>query len=152
MISEQFMHKGIHLALKLDGTLPNLVGNIYKFEQVIVNLVINAKDAIEEKENILNKDFAKVVEICSSREDQHVCVEIKDNGIGIESKDIDKIMLPFYSTKKEGVGSGLGLSISFGIIRDMNGTIEIQSEQMKGTTIRIMIPVKKELTKQSEKK
>lgn len=152
MISEQFMHKGIHLALKLDGTLPNLVGNIYKFEQVIVNLVINAKDAIEEKENILNKDFAKVVEICSSREDQHVCVEIKDNGIGIESKDIDKIMLPFYSTKKEGVGSGLGLSISFGIIRDMKGTIEIQSERMKGTTIRIMIPVKKELTKQSEKK
>jgi len=152
MISEQFMHKGIHLALNLDGTLPNLVGNIYKFEQVIVNLVINAKDAIEEKENILNKDFAKVVEICSSREDQHVCVEIKDNGIGIESKDIDKIMLPFYSTKKEGVGTGLGLSISFGIIRDMNGTIEIQSERMKGTTIRIMIPVKKELTKQSEKK
>lgn len=152
MISEQFMHKGILLALILDGTLPNLVGNIYKFEQVIVNLVINAKDAIEEKENILNKDFAKVVEICSSREDQHVCVEIKDNGIGIESKDIDKIMLPFYSTKKEGVGTGLGLSISFGIIRDMKGTIEIQSERMKGTTIRIMIPVKKELTKQSEKK
>jgi PAS domain S-box-containing protein len=152
MISEQFIHKGIHLALNLDGTLPHLVGNTYKFEQVIVNLIINAKDAIEEKENILNKDFAKVVEICSSREDQHVCVEIKDNGIGIESKDIDKIMLPFYSTKKEGVGTGLGLSISFGIIRDMNGTIEIQSERMKGTTIRIMIPIKKELTKQSEKK
>ena len=152
MISEQFMHRGIRLALNLDGTLPHLVGNTYKFEQVIVNLIINAKDAIEEKENILNKDFAKVVEICSFREDKYVCVEVKDNGIGIELKDIDKIMLPFYSTKKEGVGTGLGLSISFGIIRDMNGTIEIQSERMKGTTIRIMIPVKKELTKQSEKK
>jgi PAS domain S-box-containing protein len=152
MISEQFMHRGIRLALNLDGTLPHLVGNTYKFEQVIVNLIINAKDAIEEKENILNKDFAKVVEICSFREDKYVCVEVKDNGIGIELKDIDKIMLPFYSTKKEGVDIGLGLSISFGIIRDMNGTIEIQSERMKGTTVRIMIPLKKELTEQSEKK
>jgi two-component system, NtrC family, sensor kinase len=69
---------------------------------------------------------------------------VKDTGIGIESKDIDKVMLPFYSTKKEGVGTGLGLSISFGIIRDMNGIIEIQSERLVGTTIRIMIPIKKD--------
>jgi len=152
MISEQFKHKGIHFVLNLDRTLPHPVGNTYKFEQVIVNLIINAKDAIDEKENFLKEDFAKVVEICSSLEDQHICVEVKDNGIGIEPTDIDKVMLPFYSTKKEGVGTGLGLSISFGIIRDMKGTIEIQSERLKGTTIRIMIPVKKELTKQAEKK
>jgi len=152
MISEQFKHMGIHFVLNLDGTLPLPVGNTYKFEQVIVNLIINAKDAIEEKEHILNSSFKKVVEICSYREDQHVCVEVKDNGIGIESKDLDKVMLPFYSTKKEGVGTGLGLSISFGIIRDMNGTLEIQSERLKGTTIRIMIPVIKESTTLSDKK
>jgi len=152
MISEQFKHMGIHFVLNLDGTLPQPVGNTYKFEQVIVNLIINAKDAIEEKAHILNMDFKKVVEICSYREDQHVCVEVKDNGIGIESKDIDKVMLPFYSTKKEGDGTGLGLSISFGIIRDMNGTLDIQSERLKGTTIRIMIPVKKESTTLSEMK
>jgi signal transduction histidine kinase len=145
MISEQFKHNGIHLILNLDGNVPQLVGNTYKFEQVIVNLIINAKDAIEEKENILNMTFTKVVEISSSREKQAVCVEVKDNGIGIEPNDIDKVLLPFYSTKKEGVGTGLGLSISFGIIRDMNGTIEIQSERLKGTSIRIMIPVKKNL-------
>jgi len=144
MISEQFKHNAIHVVLNLDGTLPQIVGNTYKFEQVMVNLIINAKDAIEEKANTLNTDFVKVVEICSYREHQHIGVEVKDNGIGIESKDVDKVMLPFYSTKKEGSGTGLGLSISFGIIRDMNGTIEIQSERMKGTTIRIMIPVKKE--------
>jgi PAS domain S-box-containing protein len=152
MISEQFKHKGIHLVLNLDGKLPHPVGNTYKFEQVIVNLIINAQDAIEEKENILKTDFTKVVEIFTYLEDRHVCVEVKDNGIGIESNDIDKVMLPFYSTKKEGIGTGLGLSISFGIIRDMNGTLEIQSERLKGTTIRIMIPVKKELTKQAKKK
>ena len=144
MVSEQFKHNGIHFVLNLDGILPEVVGNTYKFEQVMVNLIINAKDAIEEKADTLNTDFVKAVEISSYREHQHIYVEVKDNGIGIESKDVDKVMLPFYSTKKEGLGTGLGLSISFGIIRDMNGTIEIQSERLKGTTIRIMIPVKKE--------
>jgi len=142
MIAEQYEHHGIHLDLNLDGSLPHPIGNTYKFEQVIVNLIINAKDAIEEKENLRGPGFQKKVEISSKLEDQVVCVEVKDNGIGIDAKDIDKVMLPFYSTKKEGVGTGLGLSISFGIIRDMSGTIEIQSERMKGTTIRILIPVK----------
>lgn len=151
MIFEQFKHIGIQLSLKLDGTLPDPIGNTYKFEQVIVNLIINAKDAIEEKQNFLNLEFEKVVEIISSLEDSHICVEVKDTGIGIETKDLDKVMLPFYSTKKEGTGTGLGLSISFGIIRDMNGFIEIQSERLKGTTIRILIPKKKENPNQSEK-
>jgi len=152
MISEQFKHNGIYFSLNLDGTLPTPVGNTYKFEQVIVNLIINAKDAIEEKENMVKTDFEKVIEIYSYREGQNVCVEVKDNGIGIEPNDIDKVMLPFYSTKKEGAGTGLGLFISFGIIHDMSGGIEIQSERLNGTTIRIRIPVKKEITKQAEKK
>ncbi|MCX6247608.1 MAG: PAS domain S-box protein [Bacteroidetes bacterium] len=147
MIVEQFKHKGIHFLMDLDKTLPQPVGNTFKFEQVIVNLLINAKDAIEEKEMIPGTNFKKVVEIHSSLEKQYICVEVKDNGIGIDPKDTDKVMLPFYSTKGEGVSSGLGLSISFGIIRDMNGTIDIQSERLKGTTVRIMIPVKKEVTK-----
>jgi PAS domain S-box-containing protein len=151
MISEQFKHKGIHLILNLDGTVPQIVGNTYKFEQVIINMIINAKDAIEEKENLQEKNFTKVVEVISHRVNQTICVEVKDNGIGIESENIDKVMLPFYSTKKEGVGTGLGLSISFGIIRDMNGTIEIQSQRLYGTTIRIMIPVKKENSKHCDK-
>jgi PAS domain S-box-containing protein len=150
MILEQFKHKGIHFVMDLDKTLPQPIGNTFKFEQVIVNLLINAKDAIEEKEMIPGMDFKKVVEIHSSLEKQYVCVEVRDNGIGIDAKDTDKVMLPFYSTKGEGASSGLGLSISFGIIRDMNGTIDIQSERLKGTTVRIMIPVKKEETKSSE--
>ena len=144
MISEQFKHLGIQFVLNLDGALPRPVGNTYKFEQVIVNLIINAKDAIEEKVHIMNTDFNKVVKISSYHKNHHVYVEVQDNGIGIEPKDLDKVMLPFYSTKKEGVGTGLGLSISFGIIRDMNGTIDIQSERLEGTTIKIMVPVKKD--------
>ncbi len=151
MISEQFKHKGIHFVINLDGNLPRPIGNTYKFEQVMVNLIINAKDAIEEKQNVLKQDFNKILEISSHRVDQSVCVEVKDNGIGIDPNDIDKVMLPFYTTKKEGVGTGLGLSISFSIISDMHGTIEIQSERFVGTMIRIRIPIKKDKKKQVEK-
>lgn len=152
MISEQFKHKGIHFILNLDPELPEPTGNTYKFEQVMVNMIINAKDAIEEKEVFLKHAFHQVVEITSYYENQSVCVEVKDNGIGIYPDDIDKVMLPFYSTKKEGVGTGLGLSISFGIIRDMNGTIDIQSKRIEGTKIIIRIPAKKNKTLQTEKK
>jgi PAS domain S-box-containing protein len=152
MLVEQFKHKGIALNLNLDASLPDPVGNTFKFEQVIINMIINAKDAIEEKETLMENGFAKIVEITSSHEANRIFVEVKDNGIGIDPKDTDKVMLPFYSTKAEGVGSGLGLSISFGIIRDMNGSIEIQSEPMKGTTIRIQIPVKEELKRSRGRK
>ena len=149
MISEQFKHNGIQFIMNLDRSLPHPVGNTYKFEQVIVNLLINAKDAIEEKEDIQKSEFEKVVEITSSKEDDYICVEVKDNGIGIEVNDIDKVILPFFSTKKEGLGTGLGLSISFGIIRDMNGTIDIQSKRLEDTTIRIKIPIQNEIIKNS---
>ncbi|MCX6245288.1 MAG: PAS domain S-box protein [Bacteroidetes bacterium] len=141
LVSEQFRHNGIEFELELDESLPNPVGNIFKFEQVIVNLTINAKDAIEEKELHHTSGFNKYYKIRSFREDNYICVEAVDNGIGIEPNEIDKIMLPFYSTKLEGMGTGLGLSISFGIIRDMNGTIEIHSKRFAGTTIKIMIPI-----------
>jgi PAS domain S-box-containing protein len=143
LVSEQFKNSGIQLGLSLDETLPGPLGNTYKFEQVIVNLLINAKDAIEEKANILQTPFEGLVEINSALEDSFINVTVKDNGVGIEKRDIDKVMLPFYTTKREGVGTGLGLSISFGIIRDMNGNIEIKSERLVGTQISINIPVNK---------
>ena len=71
-----------------------------------------------------------------------ICIEIKDNGIGISPEDIDKVLLPFYTTKDPGHGTGLGLSISYGIIKELNGEIEIQSKLQIGTTILIKIPIK----------
>ena len=145
MVSEQFKHNGIHIMLNLDDDLLSPLGNTYRFEQVVLNLIINSKDAIEEKKRLLDEDFSKVVEIHTHQDEFNIYVEVRDNGIGIDQKDIDKVMLPFYSTKKEGAGTGLGLSISFGIIQEMNGKIEIQSERLKGTNIKITIPIDKHL-------
>ena len=142
LVSEQFKHKGIHLILLLNKSIQNPIGNTNKFEQVILNLLINAKDAIEDKKKKLNKDFRKTIEIETYQEINNIFVEIKDNGIGVNTEDIDNIMLPFYTTKSAEKGTGLGLSISYGIIKEMNGDIEINSELLNGTLVKITIPIK----------
>ena len=141
MVSEQFKHKGISLALTLEEKIKTPIGNTYKFEQVILNLLLNAKDAIEEKKKHLQKDYNKAIEISSFEDATNIYVEVKDNGIGIDPEKIEKVFLPFYTSKETGSGTGLGLSISFGIIKDMQGAIEVQSTLQKGTTIKITIPV-----------
>lgn len=141
MVSEQMYHKDIGIAFHEENELPKIKGNTHRFEQVIINLLVNAKDALEEKKKKLNKNIKKRIEISTKLIRDQIVIEVKDNGIGIKPEEIDKILLPFYTTKDPGFGTGLGLSISYGIIKELNGEIEIQSEVLKGTTIRIIIPV-----------
>ncbi len=147
MISEQFRHHGIGLSVKLDKKIVPVSGNTYKFEQVILNLLTNAKDAFEEKRKILKSDFPKNIEIKTVKKDKSIYIEVSDNGSGISPEDLNHIMLPFYTTKETGRGTGLGLSISFGIIKEMDGTIEVESEPGEGTTFKIVLPLLKELPK-----
>ncbi len=140
MISEQMNHKDIKLDFMIGNELPRLKGNSHRFEQVMVNLLVNAKDALEEKKKKLGKIFNKQIKISTKLINGHIFIEVKDNGIGIKPEEIDKILLPFYTTKAPGDGTGLGLSISYGIIKELNGEIEIQSEVHKETTVIIRIP------------
>ncbi|MEI6062257.1 MAG: PAS domain S-box protein, partial [Bacteroidota bacterium] len=139
MILEQFKHMGIKLLLQLDKNIPPLFGNTFKFEQVIVNLLVNAKDAVMEKKSKQEDDFEMSVTISSFQEGQFLVAEIADNGIGIPHDDINNIMLPFYTTKEEGKGTGLGLSICYQIVKEMGGTIEIASDRVHGTKIKLLM-------------
>ncbi|HAQ19994.1 MAG TPA: hybrid sensor histidine kinase/response regulator [Prolixibacteraceae bacterium] len=141
MISEQMNHHEINLTFKNSPEIPMITGNTYRFEQVILNLLFNAKDAIDEKKKNLRKDFRKKIDITADFTDNQIIIEIKDNGIGINQKDIDKVLLPFYTTKTPGQGTGLGLSISYGIIKELGGEIDLQSKLNQGTTVLIKIPV-----------
>lgn len=143
MISEQFRHRLIELETVVSDQLPPAYGNTYQFEQVILNLLINSKDAIEELEEKSVQSFRKTILIKAYATVSQIVVEIKDNGIGIKPEELEKIMLPFYTTKEAGKGTGLGLSITFGIIKEMNGEISFQSEMMKGTKVTIKLPVAK---------
>jgi PAS domain S-box-containing protein len=143
MILEQFKHHGINLNLQLEQQIPPTIGNTYKFEQVILNLLANAKDAMTEKKRKQTNDFEMLVGIRSWQENHCILVEITDNGIGLNKEDIPHIMLPFYTTKEEGKGTGLGLSICQQIIKEMGGTIEIMSDSLSDTKFRLVLPIQK---------
>jgi len=121
------LQKEINLTFYPDDNIPALRGNSYRFEQVILNLLINAKDAIEEKKRKNSKDFITTINISTKLIDRQVIIEIKDNGNGIKTEDIEKVLIPFYTTKPPGKGTGLGLSISYSIIKELGGKIDIQS-------------------------
>jgi len=144
MIVEEFKHLGIKLNLQLEKQITEIPGNTYKFEQVIINLLINAKDAVIDKNNHQETDFVMNVGIRSYQEGQFLIVEVTDNGIGIKKDDIDNIILPFYTTKEEGKGTGVGLSICYQIIKEMNGKIDITSNYTYGTTIKIVLNIQKQ--------
>jgi PAS domain S-box-containing protein len=144
MISAQFRHRNIELIQDFGDKVPPVLGNTFKFEQVILNLLVNAKDAMEDKREATQVDFPMQIKIRTYNTKQFVIIEITDNGIGIQQNELDKIILPFYTTKAAGKGTGLGLSISHGIVKEMNGVIEIQSKPRVETTVKIKLPVVKE--------
>lgn len=143
MISEQFKHFGIKLNLQLDEQIPQLVGNTYQFEQVIINLLNNAKDAIKERKSQEDGYTDYSIDLKTSMADNHLIIEVKDNGMGIREEDINNILLPFFSTKEEGKGTGLGLSICYQIIKDMGGIIEISSIRSKQTIVKLIFDLNK---------
>ncbi len=140
MVSEQCKHKMIILEFKPEQDRFSVTGNIYKFEQVVLNLIKNSMDALEEKKQISESAFEMKILIKSFYTNDSVTVSVEDNGIGISEKNIEYIMHPFYTTKESGKGTGLGLSISYGIIKEMNGDVKIRSTPMSGTCVIITLP------------
>jgi two-component system NtrC family sensor kinase len=119
--------------LKKDyGITPLVRCNTQKLGQVFINLLVNATHAIENKGTI---------EIKTYQQDKFLCIDIKDTGKGIPPENLKKIFEPFFTTKPVGQGTGLGLSVSYQIIKKHAGNITVQSEVGKGTTFTVMLPI-----------
>jgi PAS domain S-box-containing protein len=101
--------------------------------QVFINILLNAVDSLHGKKGIIATDF--------ERDDDSVLVTITDNGEGISSENLAKVFEPFFTTKRVGEGTGLGLWVSYGIIRSFRGDIGVTSERGKGTSFRIQVPL-----------
>ena len=142
LFSQQLKLRDIHVVQNLAKSLPSIMADSNRLEQVFINLLINARDAIEEKWESTTPESEKK-EICleTRTEDNTVVAEVKDTGIGMKKAIADKIFDPFFTTKKVDKGTGLGLSISYGIIKDYGGTIEVESQENKGTTFKVTFPV-----------
>lgn len=115
------------------GDLPGIVCNAGKLGQVFTNLLVNASHAIGEQ---------GLIRIATRRSDDGgVEITVSDNGHGIDAGKLKEIFNPFFTTKPVGQGTGLGLSVSYGIIQDHGGKISVESEPGAGTTFIIRLPV-----------
>jgi len=133
LVEYNFERKGVSVKKKYDRRIKHCMGDYQHIEQVIINLVLNAIDAMPQGGQI---------HISSFLENSTAFVEIKDSGVGISPENIEKIFDPFFTTKEPGKGTGLGLSVSYNIIKEHGGDISVESEINKGTKFTIVLPLK----------
>ncbi len=138
--------KGINLRTNLDENLPRLSLVPDQLLQVFINILINAVDAINTKKNTLLTplDSKDEITVVTRTNGQIVQILIQDSGKGITQEHLDKIFEPFFTTKKVGEGTGLGLWVSYGIIKSFQGEITVKSKEGKGTTFTISLPIQQE--------
>ncbi|NHQ87386.1 PAS domain S-box protein [Iodobacter sp. HSC-16F04] len=117
------------------GELPLIKCVISQLNQVFLNILVNASHAIEKQGKIF---------ISTRQQNQQICISFRDNGKGIAAEHLSKIFDPFFTTKPVGQGTGLGLSLSYGIIQEHHGRIDVHSKQGEGTTFDIWLPIQQE--------
>jgi signal transduction histidine kinase len=114
------------------GKLPRILCYPQELNQVFMNILVNAAQAIEEK---------GIITIKTAQRDGYVEVKISDTGKGIPEENLSKVFDPFFTTKEVGKGTGLGLNVAYNIVKKHNGSIEVESTVGKGTTFTIRLPI-----------
>jgi histidine kinase len=139
---QQLKLRDINVIEQLNEDLPKVLGDTNRLEQVFINLLLNARDAIEEK--WLGAAYGKADKTITLRtraDGNEVVVEVSDTGTGISKEISEKLFEPFFTTKKVGKGTGLGLSISYGIIQDYGGSIRTVSRSGGGASFIVTLPM-----------
>lgn len=134
LVENQALFLNIQLSLELDNDLPMVIVDPSQLVRVFINLIVNAAEAMDGNGRLTIK---------SRRDTEQNCIEVEvtDTGMGIPEENVEKIFDPFFTTKDTGHGVGLGLAISYGIIKEHKGTISVESEVGKGTTFTIRLPI-----------
>jgi two-component system NtrC family sensor kinase len=133
LVRNQSMFHGIEVDTRFAEDLPDVVGDPSLLEEVFLNLFINAADAMKE-------GGGKLTIATRMGSNHFVMIRISDTGKGIDRECLPRIFEPFFTTKEPGQGSGLGLSIAYGVIRKHNGFIDVESVPDRGTTFIITLP------------
>lgn len=146
MIGSQLKYKNIKVKTELTDDQGYTLGNPSRLEQVILNLLSNSRDALEEKKTKQGiQDREMQICINTAVNGNQIMVSVWDNGTGISEDNLARIFNPFYSTKSVGKGTGLGLTIVYGIIREMKGEITARSEEGVFTEVCIHLPFYKNI-------
>lgn len=141
LIYYQIDRSQIAIRKRLAPGLPRTRANGRQIQQVLTNLLINARDALA------GVDREKVIEVSSRVEDndhgQWIVVSVRDNGVGIPPKNLQRVFTPFYTSKEESKGTGLGLSVSLGIAEAHGGSLDVDSTYGQGSCFQLRLPVSK---------
>ena len=130
-MAHPFRAAHVQVIQTLSADLPPVLGSGNRLQQVFLNLFMNAKDAMP---------AGGMLEVRSRATDDYVEIEITDTGLGIAHENLNRIFDPFFTTKAMGRGTGLGLSVSYGIIKEHSGKVEVRSTAGKGTSFRLQFP------------
>ncbi|MGD9120346.1 MAG: PAS domain S-box protein [Desulfobacterales bacterium] len=142
ILGQQLKVRGIEVVREFEQDLPPVMADPDRLEQVFINLLINARDAIDERwQDQPHQSGDKKITLKTTSNAETVTAEVHDTGTGIPAPILDRIFEPFFTTKKVGQGTGLGLSISYGIFQDCNGSIQAVSRKDEGTGFIIKFPV-----------
>ena len=125
---------GVRIQPDLDENLPLIKGNLQSIEQIILNIIINAIQAIDHMDGIIR------ITTGFQRKDARICLQITDNGSGISDAIADKLFLPFVTDKKAEGGTGLGLSVTYGLVQAHGGDISFETREGNGTTFTVLFP------------
>jgi signal transduction histidine kinase len=137
IVDHQLSLKNVTIETDYEGGLPFVHGNANQLQQVLMNLMINAQQAMEPK--------GGSVRIRTWRTDASVLIAVRDSGPGIAPEHVARIFEPFFTTKQAGQGTGLGLSVTYGIVRDHSGEITVSSEPGRGAEFLIRLPARADL-------
>ena len=140
--AQKAKYSNVTINTVLQKDLPPLQVSETEVQQVFLNLINNALDAMEKK--------GGVIDVTTLMEGDHIAVQVADNGPGIPEANLARIFDPFFTTKPVGKGTGLGLSICYGIIKKMGGEIDVHSVMGVGTTFRVLIPLPNQDESQEE--
>ncbi len=135
MFSYRFRERDVRIQRHYQAGIPELAADVKKIRQVFINIIINAFQAMGRGGKI-------TVKTLYDKSADRVIVSISDNGCGIPDENIKKVFEPFFTTKQPGDGTGLGLSVSYGIVREHGGEIRVESAEGKGSTFSVRLPLK----------
>ncbi len=145
LVAAQYRGHGIELILDVQ-TVPAVFGNLYRLEQVVLNLLTNARDAVNLRKQQSGEGFRPFIQVRmyaqkSQQAGQQVSIVIIDNGTGILAEQIGSVFDPFFTTKPVDQGTGLGLSVAYGIVQEMGGEIILENNEYGGSTAIVRLPI-----------
>ena len=148
--------ENIRLNIRATTALPSVMADAGMLEQVLVNLAVNARDAMPKGGELIISTFSCDIDATylqcrpQASAGQFVCLQVSDSGSGMDTQTMERIFEPFFTTKGVGKGTGLGLATVYGIVKQHHGWVEVASQMGVGTTFKVFIPAVKQASQNTE--